>query len=401
MAALNNDRTWPVFGGRRVLAAAAALGVLGLGATAIAIALDPRRALLGYLAAYAAAAGAAIGVLILLLAGHAANARWPAPLRRLHESVTIAFPALAVLFLPIALGLDHLYPWADPPPDLTSHELHLLDAKRAWLAPAPFLVRSALYLAVFLTAAELLRRWSRRRDAEPPRTGEDAARRERRFAAAMLPPVGLAATFAAFDWLMSLQPAWVSSMFGIYYFAAGFCAGIALVVLLAWHARDARTAATFTPPHFHALGRLLFGFVVFWAYTAYFQGFLIQIADRPSEVTFYLARMHGGWEVVLWVILALRFALPFALLLPRRLKLRPRYLAAVAGLVVLGHLVEMYWLVVPSAGGPLSPHPADLTALAGIAGACVAWSAWRQRGVPIVPTGDPYLDDGLRYHSPN
>ena len=403
-------RAWPRFDGRRAIVVGAVLAVAGLGITAIAVALDPRRALLGYVAAYAAVAAAAMGALVLQLAGYVANARWPAPLRRLNESLTVVFPVLAVLFVPIALGVDWIYAWADPSVstiELTAHDRHAIDAKRAWLNPAGFIVRGFVYLAIFTLAAERLRAWSRARDgrvAVAAAFGEAELARERRFAAALLPFVGLALTFAAFDWVMSLQPAWFSSMFGFYYFAGGFGAGLALMVILAWQGWERRQPETLPAPiarpHFHALGRLMFGFVVFWAYTSYFQGFLIQIANRPNEVTFFIARTTGGWYGLLVVVLAVHFALPFFLLLPRHLKLRPRYLSVVAGIVLLGHLLDTWWVVLPSHGGPLRFHVADLAAVVGIAGACVAWSAWRQRGVPVVASGDPFVEAGIRYESP-
>lgn len=407
MATLD-DTTWPRFDGRRTLLVAGALGVIGLVLAGIAIAIAPERALLGYLAAYVTVAVTAIGGLILLLIGYVANARWLAPLRRLQEAISIVFPVLAVLFVPIALGLDDLYVWADPPPDLTAHDRHLLHAKSGYLNSTAFVIRSALYLAVFVITAELLRRWSRRRDGTVPGLdGEHELRRFRMFAAGMLPAVGLAVTFAAFDWVMSLQPTWFSSMFGVYVFAGGFGAGLAVLAILAWRLHASTTAPATTPTtapltghHFHALGRLLFAFVVFWAYTSYFQGFLIQIANRPIEVTFYLVRLRGGWDAVLWAQLIAHFALPFLLLLPRRLKHRPRYLVSVAAIVLLGHVLDIYWLVIPSNGEPLWVHWADVPALVGIAGACVAFAAWRQRGVALVPTGDPFLPAGRRYESP-
>jgi hypothetical protein len=388
----------PRFAGGRVLAIAGLVGLAGLVATAIGIAIDPGRALLGYLAAYAAVAAIAIGALVLLLIGYATNARWLAPLRRLQEAIAGVFPALAVLFVPIALGLDRIYVWADPPADLPEHERALIAAKQAWLDPAGFVVRTAVYLAVFLVAAELLRRWSRRRDgALPAGDPEDAMRRERVFAAAMLPPVGLALTFASIDWLMSLQPTWLSTMFGVYFFAAGFSAAIAVLAIVA---AGTRAPIGLSGNHFHALGRMLLGFVVFWAYASYFQGFLIQIANRPSEVTFYLARTRDGWQLVLWAVVIARFALPFFLLLPRAWKHRPGYVAAVGGIVLVGHALDMLWLVVPSAGSSQSASWIDLAALVGIAGACTAFAAWRQRGVPVVAAGDPLLAAGHRYESP-
>lgn len=385
---------------QRLLRASAAVGLVGLIAILIAIALAPTRALLAYLAAYTACTGVAVGALVLLLAGYATNARWLAPLRRVQEALASVFPLLAVLFLPIAIGVYRLYGWADPPADLPARVREAIDAKRAWLNPAGFVVRGFIYLAIFAVAAEVLRRWSLRRDAAAanPLGGDEAEvalGRERKFAAGMLVPVALAITFASVDWLMSLQPAWTSTMFPVYVFASGFSAGIAAVAI-ASAAMRARLALT--PHHFHALGRMVFAFVVFWAYVAYFQGFLIQIADRPSEVTFFIPRVRGGWGIALWAIIALRFALPFVLLMPRAPKFWPRYVTAVSALILLGHVIESTWLVLPSAG--VAPSPLDLIAYLGVGGTCVAFAVWRLHRAPLTVAGDPFLAAGLRYESP-
>ncbi|MGE0547147.1 MAG: hypothetical protein AB7O24_01485 [Kofleriaceae bacterium] len=392
---------YPMFRARTALIGGVAAAVLGLGATALALSIEPARALLGYLAAYVAVTTTAVGGLILLMTGYATNARWPAAIRRVHESMTVVFPVLVVLFAPIAAGVGDLYVWADPQAAVPAHAHAAIGAKSRWLSEAAFIARGAVYLVLALAVAEWLRRLSRRQDRGEPSEGEAVRERARLVSLGLLPVIGLAITFAAFDWVMSLDPTWFSSMFGIYVFAGGFSSAIGLVIVLAWRARETEvTAGAITPHHFHALGRLLLAFVVFWAYAAYFQGFLIQIADRPSEVTFYIARLRGGWGGVLWFSIIAQFALPFVLLLPRRLKLRPRYLASVSALVVLGHLVDVYWLVMPSALPAFAPSWIDLAPLIGIAGACVAVAAWRQRGVPSVTARDPYLVDAIDYQSP-
>lgn len=387
MASLRSRRT------RLIVAAATLFAII---ATIAAIAIDPRRGLLGYLTAYAIVSTTAMGALVLLLIGYATNARWLSTVRRLQEAMVTVFPLLAVLFLPIAFGLYQIYSWADPPATLSALDRELLHAKTAWLNPAGFVIRSFVYLAIFIVASEVLLRRSRRRDTVVP-TGdpEQVLTRDRVFAAAMLPPVGLALTFAAIDWLMSLQPTWTSSMFPVYVFASGFSAAIALLSVVA--ARY-RFALTLTGNHFHALGRMLFAFVVFWVYTAYFQGFLIQIANRPVEVRFFLDRMSHGWREVLIVVVATRFVLPFFLLLPRRPKMRPGYVAWISAIVLLGHVLDMAWLVVPS--GAYTPSWPELVALIALAGLCTGFIALRMRRVPLVPTGDPFLPAGLRYESP-
>lgn len=170
------------------------------------------------------------------------------------------------------------------------------------------------------------------------------------------------------------------------------CAAVA-----AWLARRARDIVT--PHHFHAIGRLLFAFTVFWAYAAYFQAFLIQIADRPAEVTFYLARLDGGWTGWTLALAIGHFVVPFALLLPRRVKYRAGWVAGVAGWILAMHYADLYWLVAPSAGS-LSPHWLDLAALVAVVGLSGAWCLWRQRGVPAFAVGDPFLAEGIAYRSP-
>ena len=381
------------------LIVAAVVGVAGLALTGLGYLLDPSRTLHAYLAAYSYVATIAFGALVLLLVGYAANARWMAAIRRLHDGVTLAFVPLAILFVPIGLGLPELYSWADPDAVWGDHAAHVLDEKRAYLNPAAFLVRAAIYFAIWIAAAELLRRWSRARDGVTPAGDPEAGLgRERVFASVMLPAVGLAITFAAFDWLMTLDPLWYSSIFGVYVAAGGFVSGVAILVVVC-RAAVARGAVPLTGHHFHALGRLLLGFTVFWAYAAYFQVFLIQIADRPGEVTFYLRRGAGGWDVVALVMALAKFAVPFFALLPRAPKFRSRYLAAVAIWILAAHYVDVYWLVLPAHDPAFTPHWVDLTALAGVAGVTVAWCAWRQRRASLVATGDPFLPEGLRYAS--
>ncbi len=376
MAALSARRVWQIAG----LTALVALAI-----SVVAIALDPAAALLAYLAAYATVASIAIGALVLLLIGYATNARWLAALRRVHEAIVLVFPILAVLFVPIALGVRWIYVWAD----------HPVPVKQAWLNPAGFIIRSALYLAVFIIAAEVLRTWSRRRDGTVPAGDPEAViRRERVFAAATLPPVALALTFAGIDWLMSLEPLWVSSMFPVYFFAGGFSAAIAVLAIVA---AIVRVPLSLTGHHFHALGRMLFAFVVFWTYTAYFQGFLIQIANRPSEVSFFVARTRDGWGSVLALVVAARFVLPFFLLLPRTLKHRPAYVAMVAAIVLGGHVLDVSWVALPSAAGTVWLVVAPVV---GIAAACVAFATYRASRAPLVASGDPFLPAALRYESP-
>ncbi|HEX7836424.1 MAG TPA: hypothetical protein VF469_03125 [Kofleriaceae bacterium] len=392
------------FAGKRIAAIAAAIAVLGFIGLGIGLAVDPDRAWLSYLMAYWLVFSVSVGGLILLMIGYAANARWMSVVRRLTEVVALPLPALAVLFVGLPLGAAWLYPWRTPPAHATPHQLEVLAHRKPYLNLGFFTVRGAIYFAILIAASYLLRRWSVRRDAatgERPADPEVALGRERKLASAMLPPVGLAFTFAVIDWVMSLEPLWYSSIFGIYAFAGGFVAAIGLVTVLAARAwASGATGGKLTPNHFHALGRLAFAFTVFWAYNAFFQALLIRIANKPEEVTYYLARVHGAWAVFVVVLILGRFALPFLVLLPRAPKFWPRAMAAVGWWLVAMHLIDVYWQVIPShVQGDQVFSWLDLAALAAVIGTAVAVAALRQHGVPIVPLRDPFVDQGAAYRS--
>jgi hypothetical protein len=380
-----------------------------------------------YLTAFAFVTSIALGALIFLMTTYAVGATWNATVRRLNECIVSVMPVLAVCFLPIAFGLHDLYQWTASASSLSEHEQHLLAHKQAYLNPPFFIARAVLYFALWTLAALALCRWSVRRDVAdrpaaeglparlhpagtqpgagsasaltPSRVLEPHAR-ERAFSSAGLPLVGLALTFAAFDWLMSLQPFWMSSIFGVYYFAGGFVASIGLLAALA-HAAARSGTDVIRPAHFHALGRLMFGFTVFWAYIAFFQALLISLPNRPDEVVFYVRRLTGGWRGVAWALLVLRFLVPFFVLLPRDIKFRGHLLAVVGLGLVAGQYLDMYWLVMPIGTGH-GPHPTlwDLGALCAVAGTCgVAGALWL-RGKAIVPIGDPLLEQSIAYRSP-
>lgn len=374
------------YDGRAIAATAAPIAALGVIGTAIALAVDPDRALAAYLVAWTWLVTIGIGALGVLLIGHAANVRWIAVVRRLVETVAQLVVPCAILFVPLAIGARHVWPWVDPPPSLAKE----LAPRAAWLSLTPFVIRAFVYLSIFAIAVVVLCRRSRARDERAGTLDADRA-----FASVMLPLVGLAASLAGFDWLMSLAPTWWSSAFGLYVITGALVAGLAATIVLA--ARD--PALPLTRNHFHALGRLLLAFTMLWGYIAYFQAFLIRIANRPDEVTFYVARLAGGWRWVTYLLIVLHLALPLPLLVPRIFKLRRKALAAIALVLLAAHWLDLFWIVVPAAGGPL-PSWIDLAAIFAVAGSAGCALAWRLHGVPRVAVGDPHLPAALHYASP-
>jgi hypothetical protein len=364
---------------------AAALGAVLLG---VGLALDARRAWFAYLAAWTFGVTVCTGALLLLMVGHAAKASWMVVTRRVTESIVGALPACLVLFVPLCFGLAKIYPWV----------LHPDEHKRHYLSPPFFIARSVVYLGIFIVVGTLLRRWSRQNDARPSLR---LVHRMRALSGGGLPLVGLAMTWASFDWTMSLQPEWYSTIFGLYFFAGAFVGAIALVSVLMNVSRlRGASPSPMTPDHAQALGRLLFAMVIFWAYMAFSQLLIYWIADLPAEVTFYVRRMKGSWTAVTYVLVLGHFIVPFFALLNRRWKRHGSYLAGVAAWVLVLHFVDVYWLVLPvcDAAGA-RPSWLDLGAVLFVGGLSCAWITRRYFSASPLPLHDPELAEGLGYEA--
>lgn len=397
-------RTAPEIGStRRVQGVAFTVALLGVALLAVGLALEPERALHAYLAAFAYALSIALGALCLVMIAHASGAKWFVVVRRLSEAVAGTLPLFALLLVPILVGSARLYPWVPPLDDLPEKVREAVHAKDQWLNIPLFVVRALVYVAVWSGFALALVRWSFRQDRG------DAPSRERPV---LLSGLGLLAvaftlTFAAIDWLMSLHPEWTSSVFGVYWFAGGMVGALALLAVLA-HGLDRRglLAGWLAASHYHALGRLLLTFVVFWAYVAYSQGLLVWIANLPREVGWYLARWEHGWSWVLWTLVVGNFALPFLALLSRPLKRSGRAMAALGTWLLAMHYVDVFWLVLPALtqdgrhGRIVAWLWLDLAALAVVGGSAVAFAARRLAGRPAVPSRDPRLAAAVEYESP-
>lgn len=383
-------------GPRRVALVSLVVGALGVAGWIVSVIVNPDRGWLSWLMAWTFTLWIALGALAFVMIGHAVGARWFVLVRRLVEAQIATIPLLALLFLPLIPALGHVWEWVPPLDGLKPETIETITKKEAWLNVPFFLGRSILYLAAWSVLAWLLRSWSLRQDRGEPGMTE----RMKALAAGGLVVYGLTETFAAFDWIMSLDPTWHSTIFGAYTFAGGILTAIAVTVLLARAFEgDAELADLVAPSHYYALGRLMLVFLVFWAYMAFSQGFLIYIGDLPHEVTWYLARSEHGWMPVFLVIMLGHFLLPFLALLSYRLKRNARALSLVAGWIVLMDLVDFYWLVVPKFGEHRTFHPGDVAALAAVLGLTVAFGAWRAAGDYVVPRGDPRIADAIGYSS--
>jgi hypothetical protein len=385
----------PFAGGASTQRKATIVAVAGLVLTALLAAVSPQRTLWAYHLAFVYWSGIALAALLLLFIVHAMKARWPIVIRRVVEVMSGTASLFVVLFLPVALGTKGLFAWATPE-HLDGELRHLAEHRAPWLNVPFFVARGFLVLVAFAALAFLVHRASVRQDREK---GYALTEWQRKVGTGALPFIALAFTVAAFDWMMSLDLRFSSTIFGVYWFGGSILAALSTLVL-AVHAleRAGPLAGLVRPSHYHSLGKLQLAFVVFWAYIAVSQYLLVWIANIPEEVPWYMVRSASGWRALSFFLLVFHFVVPFVVLLMQDLKKNPRALSVVSVYLLVVHWVDIYWVVMPvlQPEGP-RPHLADLTATVGVGAAALAFGLWRLRGAAALPVGDPYLEDSLRY----
>ena len=380
----------------------AAVAIVAGAASAIGWIFDASQFAASWLTAFCMTASLLTGALFFVMTHHVTGAGWSVVVRRLLENVTRVMPWLALMFIPIVLNIKHLYSWSD---SARRSADPTLQHKLLWLGPPFFTLRTLLYILIWSFFALRLERWSCAQDKS-----RDAALslRMHKLSAPGLLVLALTTSLAAFDWLMSLDDRWISTIYGVTFWAGGFVAALSLLILVAYALRSAGILAdVITLEHFQDLGKLLIGFVIFWAYISFSQYFLIWYGNLPEETYWYIARRAGGWNVVSWALPIGHFVIPFFVLLRRGVKRNPRMLAAVAAWLLAFHYLDFYWQVMPTfAPGPNlfrpdltgpRPHWLDATTLATLlaASGVVFLRACRNR--PLVPVGDPRLGESLAF----
>jgi hypothetical protein len=316
-----------------------------------------------------------------LAIGNLTGGRWAVAARPFYLASMRTMPLVILLLVPLAFALPQIYPWAEW--SSTERHEHFTAGKAVWLSPAFVLIRSAIYIGAWIVITSWLGRVSRL-DVPPGRTF-----RMRRAGAVSLVVLAPTVTFAAFDWVMSLEPYWYSSIFGGILTAGGVVAAHALAVYgLARMPNVLRESVLAVPGELHGeeldsqevfrdLGNLLLAFIMVWTYFSFSQFLIIWSGNLPSETTWYLVRFKGYWLLVACAVLVLCFVAPFLALLSRDTKEHIRRLALVAIIVLCGYGLNMYWTIMPA----LRPteagdHLAAASALLMIGGLWSAVNSW-------------------------
>jgi hypothetical protein len=327
-------------------------------------------------------AGLGLAGLLVVALHYVTGARWSDPLLRVPEAMATILPVAAIGLTAVLVFRPALYPWSmsDSPSESP--------LRRIWLNRPFFLIRSLLYLAIWLAFATAVVRNARRRDRD--RTSVPAER-NLRISAAYLVAFGITCWLASYDWIMSLEPEWASTIFGVYNFAGLFLSGLAAFILLACYLRrHSDLHQVLDESRLHDLGTLLFSFSCFWMYTWFCQYMLIWYVDNPEETAYLRLRWQGAWPVFMWLDMALNWGVPFFVLLFRSAKRSPSILGTVAVAVIVGRWIDLSLMIYPSqTDGRAVPGIIEAGLLLGTAGVFSLAFFHSLSRAALVPPQDP------------
>ena len=366
-----------------------AVGAVALALCAAGAYSSPTQFFRSYLVAFVFWVGVALGCSAILMLHHLVGGRWGFPLRRCLESGMLNFYLMAILALPLLFGLRLLYSWADP-------EKVKLDSMLRYKAPylnVPFfIVRTAIYFAVWIAMSYFLNKWSREQDESGK---PELTRRLQGLSGPGLVIFGLTVTYASVDWVMSLEPRWFSTIYGMIFMVTEGLAAMSIVtvavILLSSHKPFGELLSKRV---LNDYGNLLLTFTMLWAYLSFSQYLIIWSGNLQDEIPWYVSRASGGWAWVALALVIFHFAVPFLLLLSRFVTRQTRWLGVVAAIQIVMSVVDIFWLTVPAyeRSGPQF-HWMDWLAILGIGG---IWF-WRFMGNlksrPLVPLHDPRMED--------
>lgn len=373
--------------GQKILFAMLGIGVLGF---AWGLQFDSARAWVSFLQNAFFFLTLALGAFVFLSINRVANAGWDVAIRRVPEAMMSYLPIGSLAMLGLFLGRDYVYEGLRT---VFAYNDKPMVFKNAWLSTPFFFLRMAVFLGIWTLLAYLIKRESRLQDQDGDLTH---TRRIKRFAAIFLVVFGLTFTLASFDWLMSIEPLFYSTIYAFYVIAGLLLSGFASITVLVILARRRGLLPEVNERHLHNLGKLVFGFSTFWAYIWLCQYLLIYYANLPEETIYYLRRMQTpGWKTLFFVNILLNWLIPFALLLPRSVKQKDGWLLAACAAVLLGHWTDLYLAIFPAFEHTVTVAVVDVAIVIGFASIFIQAFANGLRKSALVPRNDPYLEESL------
>ena len=373
------------------------IGIAGLAASAIGALMSVDQFVQSWLVGFLFCLGLSLGSLGLLMLQHLSGGQWGLVGRLVFEAGSRTLPFVVLLFIPVALRLPTLFEWARP----DAAENAIIQAKAGYLNPTFFIVRAVIYFAFWLILVTLLNRWSAEQDRGQGTTPADSVKFRTVSAPGLLFLI-ITVTFASVDWVMSLDPEWFSTIFGLLTVVGWGLTTFALTIIVLSKLEQSGVATDILKPrHFHDLGKLMLAFVMLWAYMSFSQFLIIWSGNLPEEIPWYVRRTTGSWGYVAVALVIGHFAFPFILLLSQDLKKRSKMLARVAMFIIFMRLVDVIWLVEPEfRGGTVFPiHWMDITLPLGLFGVWLFVFTRNLRSRALLPRNDPYFKEAFAHEA--
>ena len=373
------------------------IGIAGLAASAVGAVISVDQFVQSWLVGFLFCLGLSLGSLGLLMLQHLSGGQWGLVGRRVFEAGSRTLPFVVLLFIPVALRLPTLFEWARP----EAAENAIIQAKVGYLNATFFLIRAGIYFAFWLILVTLLNRWSAEQDRGQGTTPADSVKFRTVSAPGLLFLI-ITVTFASVDWVMSLDPEWFSTIFGLLTVVGWGLTTFALTIIVLSKLEQSGVATDILKPrHFHDLGKLMLAFVMLWAYMSFSQFLIIWSGNLPEEIPWYVRRTTGSWGYVAIALVIGHFAFPFILLLSQDLKKRSKMLARVAMFIIFMRLVDVIWLVEPEfRGGTVFPiHWMDITLPLGLFGVWLFVFTRNLRSRALLPRNDPYFKEAFAHEA--
>jgi hypothetical protein len=348
-----------------------------------------------YLLGFMCWLGVALGSMAILMIRHLTGGGWGVVIRRILGAAMRTVPLLAVLFIPIIFGIHHLYIWAQPLDQIADKHLreHLADITKTYLTTNGFIIRAVFYFLVWNVLSFLLSMWSKQTDHAGARDNTD------RFKAVSGPGLilyGFTISFAAIDWVMSLDPSWISTIFGLVILIGQVLSAMCFAVVVERILFNYKPMSEMLTPDFvHDHGKWMITFIMVWAYFNYSQWLIIWAGNLPTEITYYMRRLNGGWGYVGLFIVIFHFAVPFAILLSRPFKRNIRKLVWLAAWMMLMRYIDLYWVIEPNFSKTFAFTIADVVVPIAIGGFWLAYFFRNLGALPLLPAYDPSVVEVL------
>lgn len=360
------------------------IGLVGALAAIAGAFLAPESFYSAYLEGYIFWLGLSLGCMSILMLHHLVGGAWSIVIRRILESGMMTLPMMFILFIPILLHLNRLYPWAQPAK--LAADPKLADIAHSYLNFDGILLRYIFYFAVWIGMAYFLNRWSTEQDS----IAGQSTLRFRALSSIGLVIYSLTFGFAIVDWVMSLQARWISTIYGLIFVASAalstFCFCVVIETILS---KRKPVSEYLTDVQVHDHGKLMFAFVMVWTYFNFSQWLIIWAGNLPEEIPWYVRRMNGGWGEVGMFLVVFQFAIPFALLLSQQLKKKTRTLVRIAAWILVMRMVDAFWHIEPANFPGFHLSWVHFAVIAGFGGLWMAYFFHNLRSRPLLPVNAP------------